>query len=428
MITTTAITSPEISLNDEQAEAVRRLIDFLQEPDPVSPFFVFAGYAGTGKTFCMREVVARAGAHAKYAYTAPTNKAAKVLKNVTGDACTIYSLLGLRVDKTGELKQIKAGKPPEGLSDLDVVFLDESSMVNKNLMQELKASAERHQFKVVFMGDAAQLPPVGETHSPIWDLGVDAGLSKVMRHDNQILELVTDIRSQINSIAPCISLKSNHDADGGVWKMTRQAFKESIYQAAENGAFADGNLCKVIAWRNVKVNEYNDLIRNALFGAESQSSPWMPGERIVAAMPCERGDIPLMNTDEEAVVESVVACKHPMEPKYQAFELKSVTETGRTVRLLVCHPSSKAQFEADCQSLAHQATSSPKLWKKFWELKEIFHDIRYAYAITAHRSQGSTYENVWVDTQDILLNRSRREAFQCLYVACSRPTTRLHLA
>ena len=418
-----------ITLNPEQENAVSRLLDFIQDPDPITPFFTFAGYAGTGKTFCMREVVAHtAGSHTNFAYTAPTNKAAKVLKQVTGDAGTIYSLLGLRIDKTGALKQVVAGKPPEGLEDLDCIFVDEASMVNKNLLKELTANAERYGFKVVFMGDPAQLPPVGELHSPIWDLGIGASLSQVMRHDNQILELVTEIRQVIDSPAPCINIKSNNDDTGGVWKLTKNAFKESIYKAAMNGEFADGTQSKVIAWRNVRVAEYNALIRNALWGVEAQATPWMVGERIVAAAPCERADDMLMTTDEEAVVESVVNCKHPLEPKYAAIELKSVTEAGKTVRLLVIHPSSQVQFAADCEQLAHQAATTPKLWKKFWNLKELFHDIRYAYAITAHRSQGSTYENVWVDYQDILLNRTRREAFQCLYVACSRPTTKLYLA
>lgn len=418
-----------VTLNPDQLHAVSLLTDFLQDPDPVSPFFVFSGFAGTGKTFCMREVVARTSSgHTNYAYTAPTNKAAKVLRQVTGDACTIYSLLGLRIDKSGELKQLVSGKPPEGLTDLDVVFVDEASMVNKNLLAELKKSAERFQFKVVFMGDPAQLPPVKEHHSPIWDLGVGVSLTQVMRHDNQILSLVTDIRNQVDSIAPCITIKSDHDETGGVWKLSKAGFKESIYQAALDGRFADGSVSKVIAWRNVKVVEYNNLIRNAIFGAGCQSQPWLPGERIVAAAPCQRGDEPLMVTDEEAVVESVIACKHPMEPKYQAFELKCITENNLPVRLLVPHPESQSQYDNDCQLLAHQAATQPKLWKKFWELKEIFHDIRYAYALTAHRAQGSTYENVWVDYQDILMNRSRKEAFQCLYVACSRPTTRLYLA
>lgn len=422
-------TSSAIQLNAEQQVAVDSLLEFIQDPDPLSPIFVFSGYAGTGKTFCMREVVAHTeGTHTNFAYTAPTNKAAKVLKSVTGEACTIYSLLGLRVDKSGALKQVVAGRPPEGLEDIDCVFIDEGSMVNKVLLKELLANIERFGFKVVFMGDPAQLPPVGELHSPIWDLGLGATLTKVMRHDNQILELVTEIREVVSSPAPCITIKSNNDGEQGVWKLPKMDFKKKIWQAVQNGEFADGSKSKVIAWRNVKVAEYNDLIRGALYGIEAQDTPWMPGERIVAGGPCERNDEALMSTDEEAVVESIIACKHPMEPRYMAYELKSVTETGKHVRLLVLHPSSKAQYDADCQNLAHQAASNGRLWKKFWELKDLFHDIRYAYALTAHRSQGSTYENVYVDYQDILLNRTRREAFQCLYVACSRPTTRLYLA
>jgi len=54
--------------------------------------------------------------------------------------------------------------------------------------------------------------------------------------------------------------------------------------------------------------------------------------------------------------------------------------------------------------------------------------VKYAYAITAHRAQGSTYDTVYVDYQDILMNRERYEAFQCLYVASSRPRKTLYLA
>jgi exodeoxyribonuclease-5 len=418
-----------VELTAEQADAIEALLRFLQDPDPISPFFVFSGYAGTGKTFCLREVLARTeGSRMQFAFTAPTNKAAKVLRQLLGSASTIYSLLGLRIDKSGALKQLVAGKPPEGLEDLDCVVVDEGSMVNKNLLKEITANAERFKFKVVFLGDPAQLPPVNELHSPIWALSNGASLTQVMRHDNQILELVTEIRSVIDSPAPCVNIKSDNDSEGGVWKLSKTAFKEAIYKAVLAGDFSDGNHSKVIAWRNVRVAEYNALIRNALFGVESQTRPWLPGERIVAGAPLERSDEALMQTDEEAVVESVLECKHPMEPKYKAYELKCVTEVGKTVRLLVIHPDSQQTFDSDCQNLAHAAASNGKMWKQFWALKELFHDVRYAYAITAHRSQGSTYHTTYVDYQDILSNRTRREAFQCLYVAASRPTTRLYLA
>ena len=416
-----------IELNPEQKIAVQRLIDFIEDPSTFQWYFCFTGYAGTGKTFTLREVVARCRSSASaFAYTAPTNKAAKVLKQVTGDACTIYSLLGLRVDKSGELKQVVAGKTPD-LSNLDVIVVDEASMVNRNLFDILRVTAERWGLKVVFMGDLAQLPPVGEPASMALTGMEGANLTRVMRHDNQILTFATMVREQINSLAPSIKIRSDNDGHTGIWKLSQREFKERIFAAAQAGDFADGTTAKVISWRNVRVAEYNAIARAGIYGADAVPGFFLPGDRVVAAGPCERGDDYLMGTDDEAIVESVANCVHPLEPKYHAIELKARTEDNRVVRLLVIHPSSKQTFDNDSQSMAHEARTNPKLWKKFWEHKELFHDIRYANAITAHRSQGSTYETVFVDVNDVLYNRNRKEAFQCLYVACTRPTTRLFL-
>lgn len=415
-----------VTLNPEQIIAVQRLIEFIEDPSTFDWQFCFTGYAGTGKTFCMREVVARCrSSAARFAYTAPTNKAAKVLKQVTGNACTIYSLLGLRVDKSGELKQVVAGKTPD-LSELDVIVVDEASMVNRNLYDILRVTAERWQLKVVFMGDLAQLPPVGEPSSHALTGSITgANLTRVMRHDNQVLSLATAIREQVNSIAPSIKVRNDNDGEQGVWKMAPRDFKAAIFAAAQRGDFADGMQAKIISWRNVRVAEYNSIARAGIFGADAIPGFYLVGDRVVAAGPCERGDDFLMGTDDEAIVEGVANCVHPLEPKYHAIELKARTEDNRLVRLLTIHPASKQAFDNDSQSLAHEARSNPKLWKRFWEHKELFHDIRLAYAITAHRSQGSTYETAFVDASDILYNRDRQEAFRCLYVACTRPTKKL---
>jgi len=418
-----------VVLNNEQEEAMAKLLDFLADPD--QQFFTLRGYAGTGKTFLMQELVRRCkNTRTTFAFTAPTNKAAKVLRELTGHACTIYSLLGLRIEKNGELKELVGGEYSEDLDDIDVIVLDEASMVNSKLFHLLQDRVEDHPgLKVIYMGDPAQLPPVGEVSSPVWGLDSQAELTRVMRYDNQILKFVTNVRQVVNSPAPCINIKSDNDGHSeGVWKMTRAQFKEAVYNDACNGAFGDGALGKVIAWRNARVDEYNDLIRRAIFGAEAVPGNFLQGERIIATAPCKRGDDSLLNTDDEAIVENVIVTTHPTNPKYRAFELKCVTELGKTIRLIVLHPSSKGDFDRDCEELAHQAREKRHMWRQFWALKDIFHEVKYAYAITAHRAQGSTYENVYVDYQDILLNRNRKEAFQCLYVACSRPTKKLVLA
>ena len=430
----TAIAQPTVtntpSLTTDQTYALSEVLHYIADPAPKSPFFVLSGFSGTGKTFLMQEVIRRSSlaTRTRFAFTAPTNKAAKVLRSITGAASTIFVLLGLRIEKNGELKELVGGDNPVNLDDYDVIFLDEASMIGSKLFSRLASVCEAHRVKVVFMGDPAQLPPVGEIESLVWREPLSASLTQVMRHDNQILKLVTAIRGNMNSPAPCIDIKSDNSSDEGVWKVTKPAFKERIYSAAIDGAFADSSLAKVIAWRNVRVAEYNDLIRKALFGAEAEPGTYLPGDRIIATAPCKRGEEHLLSTDDEAIVEGTLVSTHPLHPKYKVYELKCRTETGRTIRLMVVHPVSVREYEADCEALAHSARSNPREWKKFWNLKELFHDIKYGYAITAHRSQGSTYETVFVDYQDILLNRNRKEAFQCLYVACSRPTTRLILA
>lgn len=427
----TAPASSAICLNPEQEVAVSALLAFISDPDPASPFFILKGYAGTGKTFIMKEVLRRCShSAARFAFTTPTNKAAKVLRAVTGEARTIYSLLGLRIEKSGEVKELVGGEAPQDLSELDVIFLDEASMVNRHLFSLLKQEANDNNLKIVFMGDAGQLPPVGEAESPVWACDNGASLTQVMRYDNQILKLVTAIRSAMNDFCPSITIKTDNAGGEGVWKLAKQSFKEAIVAAAQSGAFADGNKAKVIAWRNVRVAEYNDLIRYSIFGAAAKPGYYVVGDRIVATAPCKRGDDILLSTDDEAIVESFIDTVHPLEPKYRAIELKCRTETNALIRVLVLHPESQHDFDNDCQTLAHQAKAKAngKLWKKFWNLKDSFHEIKYAYAITSHRAQGSTYETVFVDYADILYNRNRKEAFQCLYVACSRPTTKLVLA
>lgn len=427
--TTTGLeTQSAIALNEQQSEAVEAVLEFIQDPNPVQWYFTLTGQAGTGKTFCLREIAARAKrSKSRMVFTAPTNKAAKVLRKVVGEAQTIYSLLGLRIDKSGELKQLITGKQPD-LTDLDVILIDEGYMTNSTLFGILQHSCEGNGIKVVFIGDAFQLPPVGEPYSPIEKSALGSKLTKVMRHDNQILTLATAIRLTMNTLTPTINLHSDNDANGGVWKLIKRDFKQKIYDAAANGEFGDTDSSKVLAWRNVTVDGYNELIRAAIFGAEAEAGYYLPGDRLVAAAPCERGDEVLLTTDDEAIVEAVASCKHPMELKYKAQELRCRTEQNQIVRLLVIHPESKLLFQNDSQKIAHDARGNPKLWRNFWAHQDLFHQVKYGYALTVHRSQGSTYRQVYVDYQDILYNRNRKEAFQCLYTAVTRPSERLFLA
>jgi len=419
--------SKSIQANSDQVEVIDKITNFLTAPYVADPFYLLEGAAGTGKTFCLREVAARYKAsHGRLAYTAPTNKATKVIRALTGEACTIYSLLGLRIQANGEMKELAEPAHQVDLSLLDGVAVDEGGMVPTKLFTLIRKEAIKHNLRFIFLADRYQLPPVGEKESPIFKLTQRSVLTKVERHDNQILNLVTSIRQSMDQVVMNVNIKSDNDGKEGVWKIPKQEFKARIFSDAQAGAFSDTNATKVIAWRNVKTSEYNNIIRHAIFGAGA--AHYEVGERIIAASPCIQANEVVLATDDEAIVENVTESRHPLAPEFRSIELRCRTEDNRVIRLMVLHPASAQEYENACQTLANAARSEPRKWKAYWTHRELFHDVKYAYAITAHRAQGSTYETTYVDYQDILMNRERREAFQCLYVAASRPTTRLILA
>lgn len=129
---------------------------------------VLTGGAGSGKTFSIAAIV-RACEKAKLsvALCAPTGKAARRVQNaVDRPASTIHRMLQLRDDNTkvdAEKPQAEAGKSnTEGGKFLvDVLVVDESSMVDVNLAWRLYKRLDLEKTAVVLVGDHNQLPPVG---------------------------------------------------------------------------------------------------------------------------------------------------------------------------------------------------------------------------------------------------------------------------
>ena len=416
--------SKPIIANPEQRHSIDTLLEWLNAPYVADPFYVLDGPAGSGKSYVLSQIArAYEGSAARILNTAPTNKAAKVIRQLTGKAVTTYSALGLRMDASGEVKTLVASEREIDLSDYDVITVDEAGMVNTGLFNHLRQVVMASNLRCILIGDKYQLPPVGERESVIWSRKQRLTLTKVERHDNAILDLVTHIRTQMDTPLMKLTIESKNDGQEGVWKVPKAAFKERLIADAKLGAFSDTNKAKAIAWRNATVAALNDIIRRAIFGPAVGF--YEPGERLVAAAPCLRGKEILLSTDDECVVEGIATSRHPMAPEFETVELRCRTDDGAVIRLTVCHPNSIQAYANSLQTLSHQAKADGRQWKRFWAQKELFHEVKYAYAITAHRAQGSTYENVYVDFQDILINRERREALQCLYVAYSRAQKRV---
>lgn len=418
------------ALTLEQGTALEAIVDFLRDPE--KQFFLLGGYAGTGKTYCIQHLVPLV--RGRLIFTAPTNKATKVLRDTLTtqeykpECRTIYSLLGLRLEANGEVKELAMPEDPLDLSHYRAVIVDEASMINANLMKYIRQTADTQHIKFIFMGDPAQLPPVGEARSPVWtQCHAAAELKTVMRYDNQILALATSIRSQVDHPAPKF-VRATDNAEGeGVWVCSEGEFEQRILDAAGQGRFSVANNAKAIAWRNVTVDAFNCRIRQRIFD-NAASTMWLPDDRIILLEPAkDLNDETVATTDDEGRVTRVEEEWHPTWREFKVWRVSVTTDDNRVIVLRVLHDDCKQDHDRKVEELAQAARMDRRKWSSFWDFKEAFHKVRHSYAITAHRAQGSTYEAAFVDWKDILANRNRSEAFRCLYVACTRPKKELYL-
>ena len=431
---------PEMQPTPEQASALAGMIEFIEDyaADHSDPFFCLKGYAGTGKSYSITLLAKdklpddrQRFKPGQICFTAPTNKAVKVLRNYLDGAGlqaspskTIYSLLGLSLQANGEVKELAKPEEPVDLSGFKVIVVDEASMVNRFLMDAIREASAEWNVPFIFMGDPAQLPPVGEITSPVWKVNRGAELTTVMRYGNSMLDLATSIRKVVDSPFPSIKITTAPP----VYRWTKPEWQD---QALANLELFKSGDAKIIAWRNVTVDAHNFFIRSAIFGRqEARANPWLPGDKIVAtAMLKGLDDEIFMRTDEEATILEVVQGQHPRHTEFEIFNLLVLDESDRKQTIRTLTPSGQFALNNRLNELSIEAKSGKRYkWREFWSLKEAFNEVRHSYAITSHRSQGSSYLKTFIDLEDIMLNRNRQEAFRSLYVACTRQREEIHIA
>src|SRR5690554_6651941 len=180
-----------IKLTSDQQNAVEKIDAFLKSDDKV---FILQGYAGSGKTTLLKGVVEYlAYMRKRYQLMAPTGRAAKVINQKTGYKATtihkgIYSFDKLEEVKDGDdkndvsfLYQYKLYNNDEAHHSIFIV--DEASMLSDvlsegeffrfgsgHLLNDLitysKIQESTTTSKIIFIGDPAQLPPIGMRFSP----------------------------------------------------------------------------------------------------------------------------------------------------------------------------------------------------------------------------------------------------------------------
>lgn len=406
-----------LQLNKQQSELITNLVQFYNAPNRKT--FILSGQAGVGKTTCVRYFIQDlldTIPGIKICLAAPTNKAVRVLSETTDIPSvtykTIYSVLGLRMMANGEFKELTDGGQCR-ISDFDLVVIDEGSMCNTSLLDYIKKKTDLADTKIVVIGDKEQLPPVGEEVSPIWTrYDVNFELTEVMRHQNSILDFVQSIRGNVSPefVSPGKQVHMCSD----------EKFMLAIRKYAERGDFHAGD-AKAIAWRNVTVDWLNEYIRSNNEKTKSDLK-FVKGDRVVIKEPIIVGETTIASTDDEGDIVSAEVTQHVRYSHLKAWKLRIFLDTGESITAYTIHESSAKALDNMLEDMKNK-----KMWREFWKIKEAFHNVSYGYALTAHRSQGSTFKTVFVDAGDVMLNRKSSERTKCLYVACSRASEMLYI-
>lgn len=415
---------PTVILTDGQQHALSDLEKWLKTGES---YFVLRGYAGTGKTFIVKEF-AKLLYGAPALYTAPTNKATKVLRMLMdGALCkTIYSALSLRMTTREDELVLTASEEKFNIGKYKIVVVDEASMLNTEIMSHLEDACRRFGIKVLFVCDPCQLPPVGEDISPVMALDCPTfELTEVVRHDNQILELATSIRNSILTGARIAPISFDSGSEKSVWQLSDHGFYERCRKMARNGF----NDVKIVAWRNRTVDSLNNLVRDELYTEEQRDfGTWLIGDSVVMTEPVGSGKNTVATTDDEGII-SESDIDMDAETGLKCYHLSVKMEDGTTIMIRTIHEDGMSNFQQQLGELAAQARKPGQrsVWKTFWGLKNRFINIRHSWALTAHRAQGSTFKRVLVDAGDILSNSDSETAKRCLYVATTRPSKHLFL-
>jgi len=172
-----------MNLSDEQNAAYGKIRSWLR--NPFQKRFVLAGYAGTGKSTLAGVLSEELG---NVRFCAYTGKAANVLRSKGCDADTVHGSIYKLVDEDRNGKPVFRLDRDSDIGKASCVIVDEFSMLPKEIIDDLESLAK----KVLYLGDPFQLPPVSGKCS----LEPDLVLTQVHRQalDSPILRAATDVR------------------------------------------------------------------------------------------------------------------------------------------------------------------------------------------------------------------------------------------
>ena len=441
----------------QQTEVIKQLSEFVENSSSNS-LFLLKGYAGTGKTTLVSSLINSLwSVGKKVVLLAPTGRAAKVLSVYSKkSAFTIHKkIYWMRTNSQGNtyvtLQENKHANT--------IFVVDEASMIpdasdkgfgGRVLLDDLiEYVYSGVMCKLILIGDTAQLPPVHLDISPALDenlLGItyrkdvySAELTQVVRQQStsMVLENATHLRDKISA----------NDFDTPHVKCNSEVVRLDVgmdIQEALEDAYSNSGVegTVVICRSNKRANLYNQQIRARIRGLEDDISTgdflmvvrnnyfWLP-EGSKAGFIANGDMVEVMRIYE---INELYDCRfarisvrlvdYPDEENLECIVLLD-TLTSETPAMTY------DEYKKLYDEVAKDYVDIPKRAQRNKEIKQnpYFNalQVKFAYAITCHKSQGGQWENVFVEQGYFTSDMLSKEYFRWLYTALTRTTKKLHL-
>lgn len=455
-------------LTEMQTQAARQLCSFTYEESSHTAF-ILQGYAGTGKTTLMSayvQLISKLGI--RIVLMAPTGRAAKVFSGHSKkSAYTIHKII---------YRQKKKDDPDAGFGlninkyRNTIFIIDEASMIgNQPSMMSLFGSGNLLEdtldfiysapgCKAIFVGDTAQLPPIGEDESPalspecLKNLGFKVScyqMTEVMRQAQKsgILHNATKLRIQLqqDKVFQYPSVRFHGFKD--LQQMPMSELIDTLEYSYDHEGLED---TIVITRSNKRANAYNEGIRRTIFNYEEQLT---------------RGDVLMIaknnyywaerlssETDEEDVLPmdfiangDIAIVKHIKKysefyglhfadvtlafPDYDDYEMevRLILEalTSETPALSI--EDSNKLFQGVMEDYADYPTKKKRMEKLREDPNYNALQVKYAYAVTCHKAQGGQWKHVFIDQGWLPDDSCDASYYRWLYTALTRATEKVHL-
>lgn len=441
-----------------QRELFARLGKFLSSSPDEFPILVIRGYAGTGKTTAISAFIkVLKELKQKYILLAPTGRAAKVLSNYSGQgAKTIHK----QIYRQKSLADKDARFRLDFNKSKDTVYIvDEASLItigtgmessifgSGDLLDDLITYVRQNSGnKLILMGDSAQLPPIGLEESPALDFdylsqysGVETiTLREVVRQANEsgILYNATLLRVQIEGedlSDPKFDCRGYDDFK----KLSGGELIEELGAAIDKFGLDE---IVVLCRSNLRANKYNMGIRQSVLFMEEQLTR---GDKLMIVKNCYQflEDVPQLEFIANGDVAELVKIGKYEEryglhfaqatlsfPDYDNVEIdaKIILDTLTSTSPALDKEQQKALFEGVYADYDHITTKKKRMEAvredKYYNALQ----IKYATAITGHKSQGGQWKCVFVDNSlwrdDISL-----DDLKWLYTAITRGVERVYM-